>query len=42
MNLAVSATLLECLHSYEVEEFWEWVKLWPTQFLLLVLNVRLT
>ena len=42
MNLAVSATLLECLHSYQAEEFWDWVKLWPTQFLLLVLNVRLT
>ena len=42
MSFAVSATFIECQYSFTVEDFWDWIRLWPTQFLLLVLDINLT
>ena len=30
MKYAVSQTMLECFQSFKQEEFWDWIKLWPT------------
>ena len=30
MKFSVSSTMLECYQSFMQEEFWEWIKLWPT------------
>ena len=34
--------MLECFHNYRPEKFSDWIKLWPTQFTLNVLNIKLT
>ena len=44
MRLGVACTLQQCFHdfNYTKEEFIIWIKKWPTQLLLVVLEIVLT
>ena len=42
MKHAVSVTLQNCYHSFNEKSFLDWIKKWPTQFLLAVLDINLT
>ena len=42
MKHAVSKTLLKCHAAYQFEPFKEWISKWPTQFVLIVLELDFT
>lgn len=42
MKYNVSRTTQQCYFSYKLVEFIDWTKLWPTQFLVNVLEIKLT
>lgn len=42
MRYNVARTIQQALHSYDKTDFLEWVRLWPTQFVLAVLEVDLS
>ena len=42
MKFNVARTMQHALNSYKQLPFMEWIKLWPTQFLLVVLEITLT
>ena len=44
MKLSVAVTMQKCYHDIKVDntEFIEWIKKWPTQLLLVVMEIQLT
>ena len=42
MKFNVSRTIQQAYHSFNKVEFMDWIKLFPTQFLLAILEIKLT